>query len=93
MAHFRAAGLEKIPHILIMNDNIQIEDCELVDAATPYGDVQAGPCATMFAHHKMAAWMFSANHFGFDVYIFRSGKLKHAGLNGNGGDNGGKGYR
>jgi len=84
--------MKRIPHILMVNDNIQIEDCQLVDAVGSFGDVVEGPRATIFAHHKMAAWKASANHFGFDIYIFRCGTLKHVGLNGNGGDHGGKGY-
>jgi hypothetical protein len=70
-----------------MNHNIETEDCQLVDAVDSYGDVEAGPCAAVFTYHKMAALKASANHFDFDVYIFRCGALKHVGLKGHGGEN------
>jgi hypothetical protein len=91
VAHFRSRGLIQLPHILIVNDNININIRSFTDAVDASGDIVEGQSGTRFAHHKMAAWQGSANHFGFDVYIFRAGTLEHRGLHPNGGDNGGKG--
>jgi hypothetical protein len=91
VAHFRSCGLTKLPHVLIVNDNIDINERSLSDAVNVTGDVIRGNSQARFAHHKMAAWKGSANHFGFDVYIFREGSIKHNGVKSHRGDNGGKG--
>lgn len=82
--HFRNAGLQQPPHILVVYDRIKLEERKLVDAIDSSGSVHKGPSDTKFAHHKMANWRASANHYGYDVYIFLSGHITHAG--------GGKGY-
>jgi hypothetical protein len=83
--HFHKCGLVKLPYILMTNDNIDINERSLSDVVSVTRDV--GCSQRRFAHYKMACWMGSANHFGFDVYIFREGSITHNG----GSDEGDKG--